>query len=347
MACVYTTPVGLCRGTAPLSKKEHYLPRGLGNFKYDDRLVNKICIDCQERFSKLEDLFLHNSPEAFFRLMVGQVGRKKHRKKNIFYEPTQGISPLAILAKHPNDETEILWELVGEGQCRPLNQIVILGTNGTLRIPYRARVLTIENIRKQIEKDKIGKIRNALLVTLDPAIADELDGLCKVLIPDGKERDLPPLIDGAAMEGEMRTMVSDGYVRAIAKIGFHFLLQYFPRFTGFEPEFDAIKRFIYTGEADRQRVTNTPEQFVLNLRQGTLKQWAHLLSAQADEHGIQARMQFFAGPPVQPLIWKIDIGKNPSRIVYTETMGQVFVYYANVQGEHHGERQEMGRAGAR
>lgn len=345
MPCIYTTPAGLCRGTAPLSKKEHYLPRGLGNFKHDDRLVNRICKDCQVVFSKLEDLFLHNSPEAFFRQMIGQVGRKKHRKKNIFYEPTHGISPLAILAKHPDDDVEILWELVSEGQCKPLNQIVIVGTDGTLRIPYRAGVLTIEGIRGQIERDKIGKVRNALLVTDDPAVTAELEALCKVLIPAGTESDLPPLEDGAALEGEMTAMISKDYLRAIAKVGFHFLLQYFPRFTGFEPEFDDIKRYIYSGESDRERVTITPEQFVLNLRQATLKQWGHLLSAQADERGIEARMQFFAGPVVQPLIWRVEIGTNPAKTLGTEGMGQAFMYYQNVQGEHHGERYELDPAG--
>lgn len=136
MPCIYTTPDGLCPGVAPLSKREHYLPRGLGNFKYDNRLVSKICTDCQVRFSRLEDLFLHNSPEAFFREMLGRVGRKGHKKKNIFYEPTQGLSPLTVIGKHPGEKYEILWEPVGEGQCTPLKQIVVVGSEGVLRLPY-------------------------------------------------------------------------------------------------------------------------------------------------------------------------------------------------------------------
>ena len=79
MPCVYTTPAGLCDGTAPLSANEHYLPRALGNFQGDEHLVNRICNTCQQVCSKLEDVFAHNSPEAFFREMVGRVGRKNHK----------------------------------------------------------------------------------------------------------------------------------------------------------------------------------------------------------------------------------------------------------------------------
>jgi len=347
MPCIYTSPAGLCPGIASLSKKEHYLPRGFGNFKHDDRLASKICNDCQVRFSKLEDLLLHNSPEAFFREMVGQVGRKKHRKKNIFYDPTQGISPLTVIGKHPDEDVEILWEPIGEGQCRPLNQIILAGTDGTLRIPYRPGALTIDKIEQQLEKENVGKLQHALFVSSEPAITAELDALCKALVPAGSDKDLPLPKEGVEMQGEMKAPVSAGYLRAIAKIGFHFLLQYLPRFTGFEAEFDGIKRFIYSGEADKERVMPIRDQFVVNLRRGTLKEWAHLLTAQADEHGIEARMQFFAGPPVQPLIWRVDLGANPSRLIYREAVGQAFIYYRTRKGDYHGERSEMLGVGPR
>ena len=61
MPCVYTTPAGLCDGTAPLSANEHYLPRALGNFQGDERLANRICNTCQQVCSRLEDVFAHNT----------------------------------------------------------------------------------------------------------------------------------------------------------------------------------------------------------------------------------------------------------------------------------------------
>jgi hypothetical protein len=343
MPCVYTLPAGFCDGSAPLSKREHYLPRGLGNFKHDPRLVDKICNKCQGKFSQAEDVFLHNSSEAFFREMVGQLGRKHHRKKNIFSEPTMGVPPLTIVGKHADDKFEILWELIEEGRCSPLKQIVVMGTNDTLRLPFRPGAWSIETIEKLMKKQNIGKPKDVLFVSNDPEETEEMQQLCAALLPGGTDRDISLPADGVQMEGQMLAVISPEYLRAIAKIGFHFFLQYFVRFSGLELEFDAIKRFIYPGEADRQRVSVINENFVLNLRNATLRRWSHLLSAQADENGIEARMQFFAGPPVQPLIWRVLIGENPSRIIYRESAGYAYVYYDLVMGEYVGERSELAR----
>jgi hypothetical protein len=156
---------------------------------------------------------------------------------------------------------------------------------------------------------------------------------------------VPLPADGAQIEGQMLALISSEYARAIAKIGFHFVLQYFSRFSGLESEFDAIKRFIYLGEVDVERVTTVNENFVLNLRNATLRRWAHLLSAQVDDNGVEARMQFFAGPPVQPIIWRVMIGKNPSRLVYRESMGYAYLYFDRPEGEYVGERNMLTPSG--
>jgi hypothetical protein len=122
MPCVYTTPAGLCSGEAPLHKKEHYLPRALGNFKDDERLVDRICNSCQGVFSRLEDVFAHNGPEAFFHGMVRRVGRKNHRGETIFYEPTMGISSLTVLGRMPGHDFDIPWEPVSEIGCQPMSK---------------------------------------------------------------------------------------------------------------------------------------------------------------------------------------------------------------------------------
>jgi len=62
---------------------------------------------------------------------------------------------------------------------------------------------------------------------------------------------------------------------------------------------------------------------------------------------MEARMQFFAGPPVQPLIWRVDLGANPSKLIYREAVGQAFIYYRTRKGDYHGERSEMPRVGPR
>ena len=112
----------------------------------------------------------------------------------------------------------------------------------------------------------------------------EMKALTDVLAPLGKEREVAPLVNGAEIDGEMKTEISEKYVRAIAKVGFHFFLKYFRNFSGLEPDFDDIKRFIYQGKADRQVVRLVTEPFLRDLQQrgARLNKWCHLLSAESD-----------------------------------------------------------------
>ncbi|HEV2314715.1 MAG TPA: hypothetical protein VGR94_05375 [Candidatus Acidoferrales bacterium] len=343
MTCVYTRPQGQCDGIASLSKSEHYLPRALGNFRGDERLVDRICDSCQARFGQLEDMFAHNSAEAFFREMVGRVGRKNHRGKNIFYEPTLGIPPLTVLGKPDGLDVEILWELVaGTTNCQPVSQIVLIGEEGKcLQIPFRRGRLTAESIRT-ILKERAIECHQILTVCNSAEEAEEMQVLTDELAPKGEPRESPMLTNGIQMAGEMRAPISAQYLRAIAKIAFHFFLRYFTQFSGLEDEFEDIKQFIYTGVAKRLIVSPLQEPFVRDLQGGArMNRWGHLLSAECSYSGIEARLQFFAGPQVQPIVWRCSIGKNPARIIYKQAVGYAYLYFEDVGGEYQGERVEL------
>jgi hypothetical protein len=90
------------------------------------------------------------------------VGRKNHRGKNIFYEPTFGIPPLPILGKHPGHDFEILWELVpdpdspGHRRCAPMSQFVFIAKDGkTLRLPFRPGKWSSERIRDLLKEKEV------------------------------------------------------------------------------------------------------------------------------------------------------------------------------------------------
>jgi hypothetical protein len=122
--CVYTMPSGLCQGQSPLHPKEHYLPAGFGNFKDDVRLKNFICYECQNRFSKFETVFLQNSTEAFFRNILGFSGRKSHKGKNIFVDPTFGLPPVTVKGLHPAFQQELLWHMTSPNEAFLIHQLV-------------------------------------------------------------------------------------------------------------------------------------------------------------------------------------------------------------------------------
>ncbi len=343
--CVYTVPAALCKGTAPLSKREHYLPRALGNFRDDPRLRLRICNDCQRKFRDAEDVFAHASPEAFFREMIGMVGRKRGRKKNIFYEPTFGIAPLTVIGTLPGEDVPILWEVLDAEHAQPMKQIIVQDRNGRrAHVPYRSGKTTKELVITLMRRANLAEPKAIVqLATTDEEIR-EMEAACEgVLPPGGTVRETPLLGNGMRVEGEMRAPISRRYQQAIAKIAFHFFLQYFPRYSGFEPEFEPIKAFIYsgTGNADRfVRATNEP--FVLELqRGGRAKQWLHLLSAETDGQRVVSRMQFFVGPRAIPLVWHVELGRDPARVVYPDSKACSYIYYDRPLNGYDGHRSEM------
>ena len=340
MPCVYTTPAGLCDGNRPLSRNEHYFSRALGNFKDNEPLVDRICDGCQGVCSKLEDVLAHNSPEAFFREMIGRVGRTKRDKKNIFYEPTFGIPPLGIYGKHPGHDFEILWEWVSKNGCAPMSQLVFLAKDGkTLHLPFRKARWTVEKIRELLKERGVSPDQIVVFANSEDEDA-EMKVLTDELVPKGKDLEVAPVVNGAKIEGQMKVQMTEKYIRAIAKIGFHFFLKYFPEFTGLEPEFDDIKRFIYTGESKRQMVERTTEPFLRDLQQGArILTWCHLVSAEYGEKGLVARIQFFVGPKVQPFVWIVLIDPKPRKDA--GATGAAFMYFDKVTDGYDGARVEL------
>ena len=120
-------------------------------------------------------------------------------------------------------------------------------------------------------------------------------------------------------------------------------MKHFQRSYGTEGSFEGIKRFIHTGEGDANAFVHTlDEPFALELRKGGRpRRWGHILSAEVRDRGIAARMQFFAGPQVQPLVWRVVIGPNPARLTFDEAKGFLFSYFDIPEGDFHGERREI------
>jgi hypothetical protein len=101
------------------------------------------------------------------------------------------------------------------------------------------------------------------------------------------------------------------------------------QFSGFENEFDDLKRFIYhgVGEEPPARIVDDvilPEVVPHHVR---LRQWSHILTAEFNQDGFFARMHFFAGPPLKPFTWRVRLGANPSRILPERAIGWGYTYF--------------------
>jgi hypothetical protein len=137
---------------------------------------------------------------------------------------------------------------------------------------------------------------------------------------------------GQELEGRMGASISLPYVQAIAKIAFHFVLAKF-HFSGFEPEFDHLKRFIYHGAGTPPaRIVDDVLLPELVPEEARLLQWNHILTAEFNQDGFFARMQFFAGPRLKPFTWRVYLGPNPSRILAEQGMGFRYTYFDRPDG---------------
>jgi hypothetical protein len=310
--CIYTSPEGLCPGTSPLHPKEHYLPAGLGNFKDDVRLKDFICDDCQKRFSQYEEVFLRNGTEAFFRSILGIRGRKSHDGKNIFIEPTLGLPPLTVKgAAQPIFDHELLWHVSSETQAYLIHQLVFRKPDGSLaHVPIRDGRIASDLARFGDD----WKQWQLLTCIAGDAQEHELQSVLGPALASMKDAPMDILV-GQEVEAEMRAQITLPYVQAIAKIGFHFVLAHF-HFTGIEPEFDDLKRFIYRGEGEpRARIVEDIILPQLIPEEARFRQWSHVLTAEFNQDGFFARMQFFAGPRLKPFVWRVNLGPRPSRIL--------------------------------
>ena len=111
--------------------EEHYLPEGLGRFRGYEKLKNRICKKCQTKCSQLEEQLLRSSLEAFYRKLVGKLGKRRHGNIEIFYRRNADTDPIRIISTYPGQEYPVLWEPnEGEMTLREMRQIVVRDVSG-------------------------------------------------------------------------------------------------------------------------------------------------------------------------------------------------------------------------
>jgi len=321
--CVYTSPDGLCSGRSPLHPNEHYLPAGIGNFKDDIHLKSFICYDCQERFSKYEAVFLQNSPEAFYRRILGYKGRSSHARKNIYADPTHGIPPLTVKRFHPTFQHDLLWEMTSPDQGAWMHQVAFKKEDGSLELQPIRRGKLLKDLSRFGEEWRKWRIAGCI------SGADEEEELQATFGPEmSTMRDVPlEPPGGAEPTARMHVEITLPYIQAISKIAFHFVLARFD-LTGFEPEFNAIKRFVYQGTGGSPlRTVEEPLLPQLVPMEARLREWSHILTAEFNRERFISRIQFFVGPRQKPPVLQVDLGGSPSRIVEEMSKGFRFFYY--------------------
>lgn len=280
-------------------------------------LENRLCTQCNNELgNRVETQFLRAGPTGFFRWLVGIQGRDG-LPPSPFYRGAGGAEPIYVVGKAPDWPFEILLELEpGTENVCPLRQIIfdhpLLGNRV---IPILERFRNQPNkLREHLREEGLQSAKAIYVFGTE----DEIPWIQSLLINLGQQ---PPQewtsIDTHQQRIELIVLatITEIYLRAVAKIAFHYVLKMFPELTGLEREFDGIKEFIWQGGQASQYVIRRNDQFIANFKLGYRPtNWMHILAAERGKGHIKTFAQFFAGPHSLPLPYEVIIGRDPARI---------------------------------
>jgi hypothetical protein len=228
-ACIYPGP------HSDQMSVEHYLPAGLGRFGNYEPLRDKLCTACNNRIGReTEEQFLRAGPISFFRQICGVLSRDGSLPPSPFYRGAGGAPPIYTVGRFPDRDYDILWEVNwGSLQVSPLRQIVFEHPiAGRKAIPILDRMLREpEYLAEYLRRERLENARPFECFAIEAEIAT-LSNLIRGL---GYSEDVT-WIDIEAPEGttiELVTTVTitTAYLRAIAKIVFHYALSVFQDLT--------------------------------------------------------------------------------------------------------------------
>jgi hypothetical protein len=210
---------------------------------------------------------------------------------------------------------EVELEIIKGNQARQSRQLIFKEASGTvhhLPIPDDLR----DPARLRAAFDKLGT-REVIegRVIYDPEESSWVEPLIKAVWPDVTfsegELAATSYTQGATIDIEL----TDRYFRAIAKMGFHYFLTQFPQYSGAEPLFSEIRRFIFepspVSEANKF-IGERQHPLLANLAGGGRPDgWqAHILAAEITTESFLAHVQLFLCEDFRPRTYTVILAPN-------------------------------------
>jgi hypothetical protein len=330
----------------------HIVPESLGKFKNLPKQKKLICSKCDHEIGKAEEQLAKSGVEAIFRANLDIKGKKKHKPSSPFRRRHAGQGPIELKTKFPDTDYEVLVEPLGDGKnVQPLPQLVLSDSKGNydlIRLSNPKEV-TGEYLKNAV--DKLSLEKGQLRVETVGMTNDEIDyifNLLKDIVrfineepPSSPKKRYYPKV---AVHGPVT--VDTRYFRSIAKIGFHYFLQYTKCFSGREDCFAPLKQFIRHGKGKiEQFILQQRGNLVSDLNYGLRpKYYGHFIIGDFRKNTATAYVQFFIGRDSNPPYYKITLATNCFHIkLEDEIFGHFFSYYPpDNRSKHTGEIQRLG-----
>ncbi len=234
--------------------------------------------------------------------------------------------------KLSEQDGEVHLQLVkGSRQGRVLGvdyipQIILYTESGKVHHVLLTQMEHPEDLRTRIGQLNIGKITRVSLVA--PEADRERVERVSSIFPELGQSQWENLPTSGQTFTRTEFEVTDKYFRAIAKVGFHYILKHFRHFRGDEDIFARIRNFIMNGGPIQEYVNWTDKQLIEQFKNGYCPTtFGHVILGRANEHFIWAKLQFFVGPDTLPLVYTVAIARNKPLLIYDLTSGHQFSYY--------------------
>jgi len=298
--------------------EEHPLPAAFGEFINAPTLKDRICGRCNsERIGILDEQYVRCGPEGLLRKRYGIEGRGHHERVNPFYRGSAGGRRIEFLAWDEALQCEVNVELLGGNEGRQLCELILKEKAGQTHHVALKPEMTSKELLNIVAGLKIaGECESR--ITFDPATEHWVPELIKKAWPAASMSE--GTLGATKFQGGVaKFQVTDRFYRAIAKIGFHYFLTQFPRYTGHEAIFSDVRSFII--EDSKELVPARVNQFI-GVRPYPLATpmsdprvrpngWiGHLVCAEVREGACLAHYEPFISPEGRLMARTIHLGRD-------------------------------------
>ena len=322
------------------TSEEHWLPRAFGVVEGMTLLKDRICRACNAELGRLDQELARTGPTGFRRDVLGITGRASNTKGAgpFYYRASEPVPPTTLRMPDPSGEYQVLAEPIPDGEqpknARAIRQLVFRTASGEIEcIPF-PRAWDGRILKTAIEKRGL---QDAALIEVyldedeDPqttdarrTITDALGGNFVAKAWFGGDGDGEVKVQRTALQ----LGITRNYLRALAKVAFHYFLWTSRVCRGDEPEFEPVRRFILADEGSPEQFVEFPSpHFIPELADGKAPSHpCHILVADQDPSGIRVRLQLLIGPGFVVPPSTVRLGGNPCKVVAELSVGHYVVY---------------------